>query len=141
MKNVKTAIGTCLCGAVTLSFDLTTEIFDACHCGMCRTWSGGPALTVDGGSDVAFKGEGFITTYDSSAWAERGFCKSCGTHLFYRFKHSKHYNFPLGLLKNVEHLQFKMQIFIDRKPEQYSFANKTEQMTEAEVFAKHEPKN
>ena len=25
----------------------------------------------------------------SSAWAERGFCKNCGSHLFYRLKENK----------------------------------------------------
>ena len=32
--------------------------------------------------------------------------------------------------------EFKEQIFIDRKPSYYEFANQTENLTEAEVFAK-----
>jgi len=137
MGNSETATGTCLCGAVTVSFPLEKDTFDACHCGMCRKWGGGPALTVDGGTNVKFQGEEFITTHNSSDWAERGFCKRCGTHLFYRLKESGFHNFPLGLLQNTENLRFHLQIFVDMKPENYSFANKTEEMTQAEVFAKY----
>jgi hypothetical protein len=135
-----TVSGKCLCGGVTVSFSLEKQTFDACHCGMCRKWGGGPALTVDGGSKIQFTGEDLIATYDSSEWAQRGFCKRCGTHLFYRLKQSNFHNFPLGLIENTEHLKFGLQIFIDRKPDHYSFANKTETMTQAEVFAKFVPK-
>lgn len=97
------------------------------------------ALCVAASGPVTFKGENFITRYTSSDWAERGFCKNCGTHLFYYLK-GGHYNFPLGLLDKNEDLEFHLQIFIDMKPDNYSFANKTELMTEAEVFAKYAPK-
>ena len=137
MEKSKIATGTCLCRAVTISFPLQKDTFDACHCGVCRKWSGGPALTVDGGSNVTFGGQEFITTFSSSDWAERGFCKRCGTHLFYRLKQSGFHNFPMGLIENTNHLKFHTQIFIDMKPENYAFANKTEQMTQTEVFAKY----
>jgi hypothetical protein len=137
MEKSKVATGKCLCGAVTVSFPLAKETFDSCHCGMCRKWSGGPALTVDGGTKVCFTGQDFITTYESSEWAERGFCKRCGTHLFYRIKESGFHNFPLGLLEDTQNFKFHQQIFIDMKPENYSFANKTDVMTQTEVFAKY----
>ena len=135
----KIANGKCLCGAVSVSFQMENDNFDACHCGMCRKWGGGPALTVDGGTSVSFKGEENIAVYNSSDWAERGFCKKCGTHLFYRLKESKWHNLPLGLIENNEQLNFHLQIFVDMKPGNYAFANKTEQMTQAEVFAKFAP--
>lgn len=128
--------GQCLCQSVSLKFSSTKESFDACHCGICRKWTGGPFLTVESGHDLSWEGEPFIATYNSSDWAERGFCRQCGTHLFYRLKTGKLCAVPLGLLKNVDDLKFETQIFIDMKTKQYSFANKTECMTEAEVFAK-----
>lgn len=139
MENSKLVSGVCLCKAVSVSFTLVKETFGACHCEMCRVWIGGPSLAVEGGDDVVFTGEESIGVYNSSEWAERGFCNKCGTHLFYRLKAGGFINFPLGLLQNVEHLKFDMQIFIDRKPAHYSFANKTDVMTEAEVFAKYAP--
>ena len=90
---MKTATGSCLCKTVQVEFPLEQEVFDACHCGMCRKWGGGPAFTVNGGLKASFKGEEFISIYRSSEWAERGFCKACGTHLFYRLKESGFCNF------------------------------------------------
>lgn len=133
----KQAKGKCLCSSVTVSFSVEKNFFDACHCSMCRKWGGGPALTVDGGKNITFTGSENITTYNSSDWAERGFCKNCGTHLFYRLKQTGFMNFPLGLIENSEDFKFHLQIFIDHKPKNYEFANKTEFMTEAEVFAKY----
>ena len=140
MKNLKTITGSCMCKAVHLNFSVNDEVFDACHCGMCRKWSGNPAFTVFGGNSVTFTGQEFITTYNSSEWAERGFCKNCGTHLFYRLKKSGLYNFPLGLLDNRDSFKFHLQIFVDHKPDNYNFANETEMMTEAEVIAKYAEK-
>lgn len=131
--------GACLCGSVGVLIELDGHNFDACHCNMCRKWSGGPALTIDGGKNVSFTGEEFIATYSSSAWAERGFCKGCGTHLFYRLKDSNYCNFSFGLFEDTDDFKFHMQIFIDSKPSCYEFANQTEKMTEAEVLAKFAP--
>jgi hypothetical protein len=132
---MKIAKGHCLCGAVKVSFPLEKEVFDACHCGMCRKWGGGPGLTVETGGKAKFEGEEFISVYDSSDWAQRGFCKQCGTHLFYRMKKGNFCNVPLGLLEQSEDLKFHVQIYTDCKPKNYSFADKTLKMTEAEVIA------
>lgn len=139
MSKQNEAKGTCLCGGVTILANLEKKSFDACHCGICRKWGGGPALTVDGGDNVKFKGDELISVYGSSKWAERGFCKQCGTHLFYRLKNSKYYNFPMGLMEGTENFKFQMQIFIDSKPACYDFRNHTETMTEAEVIVKFGP--
>lgn len=128
--------GACLCGAVKVTGTVEREEFDACHCGMCRKWSGGPLMTLHA-RDVEFRGKEFIGDYASSEWAERGFCTQCGTHLFYRFKAGDSYALPLGLLDNTEDFTFHLQIFVDRQPGNYRFANETEMMTEAEVFAKY----
>ena len=42
---------------------------------------------------------------------------------------------PAGIFDNSEGLVFDHQIFIDEKPEYYSFANETKNMTGEEVFA------
>ncbi len=43
---------------------------------------------------------------------------------------------PAGLFADQESFVFNHQVFIDKKPAFYSFANKTSAMTEAEVFEK-----
>ncbi len=92
-------------------------------------------MAVDCGSEVSFSNEQTITVYDSSEWAQRGFCKNCGSHLFYRLKETQQYFIPAGIFDNVESFDFDHQVFIDYKPAYYSFANDTRNMTEAEVFA------
>lgn len=94
-------------------------------------------MTVDCGSKVTFEGEDNISKYDSSEWAERGFCKKCGSHLFYRLKESRQHMIPAGLFDNQESFVFDLQVFIDKKPPYYCFANKTKNMTETEVFEKY----
>ena len=91
-------------------------------------------MEIDCGTDVSFEGENDIRVYDSSSWAERGFCSKCGTHLFYRLKESKQHMVPVGIFDDQEHLVFENQVFIDKKPSYYSFSNKTNDMTEAEIF-------
>jgi len=132
--------GQCLCGSVKFTVKNVSNKVDACHCGMCRRWGGGPLMVIGCGSDVEYEGEENITVYDSSEWAERGFCKKCGSHLFYRLKEVKDHQIPAGLFDDQESFNFNLQVFIDRKPSFYSFANKTIEMTEAEVIEKYAPK-
>lgn len=101
-------------------------------------------MELECGADVLYEGSDNISIYESSQWAERGFCRQCGTHLFYRLKATQTHSIPVGLFDpscfdDGEDLLFKSQIFIDQKPDYYSFENKTENMTTAEVFAKYAP--
>ena len=61
--------GTCLCKSVTIESNDATE-FEACHCGMCRRWGGGPFLVVHCGSDIGITGNESIRVFASSNWVE-----------------------------------------------------------------------
>ena len=135
MSNAKVLTGSCLCGAVSISSSSISNHVAACHCSMCRKWGGGPLLGVECEGELSFSGAENIGVYQSSEWAERGFCKNCGSHLFYRLKENNHYYLPVGIFDNSEGLVFDLQVFIEEKPEYYSFANKTNNMTGAELFA------
>lgn len=73
--------------------------------------------------------------YDSSAWATRNFCKTCGSHLFYKLKKTGEYNVSAGLFTQLKELKMDMQYFSDQRPEYYCFSNDTKQMTKAEIMA------
>lgn len=135
MSETQKANGTCLCGAVKLEVAALKKNVGVCHCGMCRKWSAGPMMSVDGGSDVSIDGIHHVTVYGSSEWAERAFCNKCGTSLYYRFKPLNQYIFSVSLFDDLEKVKFDHQIYIDHKPDFYSFANKTQNMTEEEVLA------
>jgi len=124
--------GSCLCGAVTITAPDLNEIA-ACHCGMCRRWGGGPFMTLHAGPDVTVSGP--VKAYRSSDWAERAFCPECGTHLYYHLLPVNDYILSAGLFPESSSFLFKRQIFVDQKPGNYEFANDTEQLTEAQVFA------
>ncbi len=96
-------------------------------------------MAIDCGTDVSIQGEENVSVFQSSAWAERGFCKTCGSNLFYRLKQDNKYFLPAGLLESAEGLILDHQIFIDEKPDYYCFANETQNMTGAEVFAMSAP--
>ena len=135
MPDVRETSGSCLCGKVKITAKSMSTHIGACHCSMCRKWGGGPLMVAECGTDITFSNEELINVYNSSDWAERGFCSQCGSHLFYRLKESKQHFVPLGLFDDFDQFIFDHQVFIDHKPDYYSFANKTKNMTESEVFA------
>ena len=139
MSDTQPAQGRCLCGKVHITANRLNPHIYACHCGMCRKWIGGPLLSVECGTDVMFDGAENISTYASSDWAERGFCKVCGTGLFYRGKANGEYSMSPELFDDVDQFDLQTQIFIDHKPDYYAFANDTQNMTEAEVMAMYAP--
>jgi hypothetical protein len=136
MSETMDATGRCLCGAVTVSATAVPTSVGACHCSMCRTWTGGPLMVIDCGDRVRFEGAEHIATYASSDWAERGFCRRCGTHLFYRLKHNRQHFIPAGLLQASAPLHFDHEVFVDEKPAYYRFAGHTHQLTGAQVMAR-----
>jgi hypothetical protein len=135
MAERKSISGRCLCGAVGVSAAISTREIGACHCSMCRKWTGGPLLAIHCDGEVSFTGNEHIAIYGSSDWAERGFCNRCGTHLFYRLKREGEYALPAGFLDEGPEWILAEQIFIDEKPAYYDFANATRNMTGPEVFA------
>ena len=139
MSDVMEGRGSCLCGSVRFTAKSMSTKVGACHCSMCRKWGGGPLMAVDCGADVTFEDDGTVAVFDSSEWADRGFCSKCGSNLFYRIKGSNQYIMSAGLFDSEEAFVFDNQVFIDEKPSYYCFANETEKMTGAEVYAKYAP--
>ena len=129
--------GHCLCGDVGFTAPDAKKI-GACHCGFCRRWSGGPMLAVHCGPSVEFEGTENIGVYASSQWAERAFCKKCGTHLYYKLLATGEYFVPAGAFES-ETFELATQIYIDKKPSYYAFANETPMLTEQQVVEQYAP--
>lgn len=123
--------GSCLCGAIEVDAP-DRDIVGLCHCSMCRRWAGGPMFAVHCGSEVRIAGAEPVA-YRSSDWAERGFCSTCGTHLFYRLRQGSEYVLPAGLFQDRE-FRLASEIFIDEKPAYYELKNETKKLTGQEVF-------
>ncbi|WP_300057038.1 GFA family protein [uncultured Roseobacter sp.] len=136
--------GGCLCGAVTYTLKDEPAEIGACHCNMCRKWSGGIYIGLEAKPDaVEIKGAENLTAYASSEWAERAFCTTCGSNLYYRVTasgpHEGTYHFGAGTVDDLGDAKMTGELFIDNKPKGYSFAEKTHQMTTEEVMAMFAP--
>jgi hypothetical protein len=95
-------------------------------------------LAVHCGLNVEFKGSDQITRYASSEWAERAFCKNCGSHLYYKLLATGEYFVPAGAFDSTD-FELVSQIYIDKKPDYYSFANATAVLTEQQVIEQYAP--
>lgn len=91
-------------------------------------------MELECGNKVEFDGWENIAIYESSSWAERGFCKNCGTHVFMRAKDSDAYGVSAGLFEQDEGFLFDRQVFIDQKPAYYSFDNDTRNLTSNYIY-------
>ncbi len=132
---MKKMTGRCLCEAVSYTAeDVQTDI-NACHCGLCRRWSGAAPLAVAVGK-VEFDGR--VRYYRSSEWAERGFCEHCGTNLVWRGDSDGdggNYWLCLGTFDDEYQSLFKLAFeqYIEDKPNSYAFAGRRPRLTEAEL--------
>lgn len=140
MSNEVEKKGRCLCGAVQFAAESVNPHAHACHCNMCQRWNGGPTLSVECGTAVTFRNADNISVYRSCDWAELGFCKTCGSHIYYRLVESGEYLLQTGSFDSSADIKLEQQLFIDEKPDYYSFSNSTKDMTGAEVFAKYAEK-
>jgi len=79
-----TKTGSCLCGAVSyeLHGDLRPSV--GCHCIQCRKTSGHYVSATQVGPDqLHLTRQDGLTWYQSSETAKRGFCRMCGSSLFW----------------------------------------------------------
>jgi hypothetical protein len=104
--------GRCLCGAVRIGIDSLPEGASACHCTMCRRWSGAafwgfvvPAEAVHVTGEVA--------RYRSSSFAERVWCPACGTHLWFRDDGADYELLP-GLFDAAADVPLVREVYADR---------------------------
>ena len=108
--------GHCLCGAVTIALDNPAQHIEICQCDMCRRWAGS-FYSAQTGENPRVSGEEAVTAYQSSEWAERAFCSSCGSGLWYLLKPTGGRTFLTGLFADLPTgLPIKQQIFIDENP-------------------------
>lgn len=130
----------CLCGAVRITVRNRPTGYGICHCRMCQRWSGALLAAVNCPPDtVTIEGADHIAAFQSSDWAERAWCTTCGSHLWYRVTrdgpHAGDYEIAVGLFDDPDGFVLEREIFIDRKSDAFEIAGDHPRMTEAEVLA------
>lgn len=131
--------GRCLCGAVKFTAQNVETDHHACHCATCRRWQGGSPFFAAHCESVVFEEDGALARYESSPWAKRGFCRTCGTTLFYYLVPGDRYMISVGAFDDQAPFRLVREIFIDHKPEGYAFVGDHPRWDEAETFARLSP--
>ncbi|MBP5857554.1 GFA family protein [Marivibrio halodurans] len=84
-SGVTSASGGCLCGAVRFRVEGPLRPTVGCHCEQCRRTSGHFVNATNCAVDhLHFEADEGLRWYRSTDFAERGFCATCGSSLFYR---------------------------------------------------------
>lgn len=135
--------GACMCGAVRFKAQNVPAKASLCHCEMCRRWTGSALVGVDvPAKGLTWEGEAQIASLQTSEWAERAWCKRCGSHLYFHFTlnddMAAEYELPIGVFDDPNGFEIVNEIYIDEKPTSYAFEGGAhrKQMTRAECVAK-----
>ncbi|KJZ20543.1 GFA family protein [Loktanella sp. S4079] len=116
--------GSCLCGAITFSADQSPTTGNACHCTSCRKQSGHFFASIDIPKDaLRITGTDQITWYHASEKARRGFCKTCGSTLFWDPLFQDWTAVAMGALDGETQLSLSMHIFTGEKGDYYELTD------------------
>lgn len=112
--------GGCHCGAVRYAVDGPLREVIYCHCGQCRKQSGHfVAATRCADAALSVTGAGNLTWYASSPTARRGFCRQCGSLLFWKAQDSEGTSIMAGSLDSPTGLVESHHIFVADKGDYY----------------------
>ncbi|WP_299923236.1 GFA family protein [uncultured Pelagimonas sp.] len=122
--------GKCDCGKVSFSVPAVRKTVTACHCSQCRRasghiWASTQASDV---TDLTFANDEGLTWYASSDFAKRGFCKFCGSSLFYRLNTEPGIAIAAGCIDTPTGLQMGKHIFVADKGDYYEIKDGLEQL-------------
>lgn len=125
--------GSCLCGAARFNVTGLTNDVHACHCPFCQKWCAGPFVGIEV-KTLDFEDENAITVYRSSEWAERIFCKTCGTNLAWRLQDDSMPMISLTALSTAPaNAKLSLEYFVDAKPAAYALAGDHKRLTREET--------
>lgn len=127
--------GRCLCGAVVISVGKHRPEVGACHCSMCRRWSGSAYFMFTAAPAVVTI-TGPVKEYRSSPFATRAHCDICGSHLWLRDDGADYELMP-GLFEAARDFPLISEVYVDQRLAALSLAGDHRRATAAEYEAKH----
>lgn len=107
--------GQCLCGAVTYTVNTVLRDIVNCHCQQCRRFHGHFAAYTAAPRDAVEIDDGrrALSWYNSSSQARRGFCRECGSSLFWDRLDSDLLRIAAGSLTEPTGLQTRCHIHVN----------------------------
>lgn len=107
-----TRTGRCLCGGVRYVVEGAVEPPQICHCRECQRQSGHAWAAITAAvSQVTLSDEGSLGWYRVTAKARRGFCRDCGSFLFWQRIGSDSIDISMGSLDDRDDLRLDAEIF------------------------------
>ncbi|MEX2648409.1 MAG: GFA family protein [Alphaproteobacteria bacterium] len=112
MSNPDVHTGGCLCGAVRYRVTGPLREVALCHCGQCRKFHGHVGAYTNVARDkLELTADGGLAWYMSSTIAKRGFCRMCGSSLFWERLGADTISIAAGTLDGPTGLKTTRQIF------------------------------
>ena len=107
--------GGCQCGAVRYALLSAPTEASICHCRMCQKAFGNYFAPLAGvpNADLVWN-KASPGTFKSSEAVERGFCRDCGTPLFFRYVETDRTSVSIGSLDDPTRVAPKIQYGIER---------------------------
>jgi hypothetical protein len=116
--------GSCLCGAVSFQVNAALNPPDACHCQQCRKQSGHFWASTDvPRAALTIFGEDRLTWYLSSEKVRRGFCRDCGSFLFWDPVGRATTAIAMGAFDTPTQTRLHMHIYVADKGDYYDIAD------------------
>lgn len=116
--------GRCLCGAVSFEVDGLRPGASMCHCGMCRRTHGAPGVYSSApAANFRFSGKENVQWCRTSHDAERGFCRLCGSKLFWREVGGAELDVTVGCLEKPTGIRIDRHIWVAHKGDYYEIAD------------------
>jgi len=113
--------GGCLCGAVRYEVTGPLDVVNYCHCTQCQKSTGHfYASSMPTTGELRLLASETLKWYRSSSFAERGFCSTCGSQLFWRRVGGAGFSFVVGSLDGDPKLAGGHHIFVEAKKSYYS---------------------
>ncbi|MBK0329494.1 GFA family protein [Rhodobacteraceae bacterium F11138] len=128
-----------MCGAVTVTAAISEPIVRACHCAQCRRWSSSMYMSLQTEPE-SITVQGPVRVYRSSEWAERAFCETCGSALWYNLVSDQVRQLAAGLFDNAAGSKLAVEFFEDKTPSGYDLAGDHKRMSKADCIAMFAPK-
>lgn len=116
--------GGCLCGAVRYETKGPLREVVYCHCSQCRRQTGlYYAATNVADADIDITGGDDLTWYAASDDARRGFCRTCGSALFWKHNARDYVSILAGSFDQPSGLTPGYHIFVADKGDYYSIGD------------------
>ncbi|MCP4319398.1 MAG: GFA family protein [Hyphomicrobiales bacterium] len=117
-------VGSCLCGGVSYTTEGALRDVVACHCTQCRKQSGHYFAATNVPDDhLSITGFQNLKWYHASDDAKRGFCKVCGSTLFWKHSNDSFTSVLAGSIDGKTGLKIEKHIFCADKGDYYEISD------------------